>query len=138
MWRKKRKWRLKTAMKRKSPLLNPASLSFCCLLLLCCLLTQDSPVAPSVGAASPPKKLKPTDRYALIFGTVWGPDDHPVYGVKVMIRRVGHKKPKWELTFDPGGEFAQRVPPGKADYEVWADLKGLKTKQGVQLHLPQN
>src|SRR5271170_2688689 len=25
--------------------------------------------------------------YAVIFGTVWGPDDHPLYGVKIKIRR---------------------------------------------------
>ena len=60
----------------------------------------------------------PTKPYALIFGTVWGPDDRPVYGVKVLIRRADQKKAKWELYSDHQGEFAQRVPAAKADYLV--------------------
>jgi hypothetical protein len=89
------------------------------------------------AAASAREKLKPTDHYALIFGTVWGPDDHPVYGVTVKIRRARDKKPKWVLTSDHAGEFAQRVPAGKAEYEVWADLKGVKTRSGERLYLAQ-
>lgn len=71
--------------------------------------------------------------YALIFGTVWGPDDHPVYGVKVKIRREGEKKARWEQYSNHSGEFAQRVPTGKQDYVVWADTKGIKSKNGGQL-----
>jgi hypothetical protein len=59
--------------------------------------------------------------YALIFGTVWGPDNRPLYGVKVKIRREGEKKARWEQYSDHSGEFAQRVPAGKQDYVVWAD-----------------
>jgi hypothetical protein len=88
-----------------------------------------------VIAAPLSKKLKASDAYALIFGTVWGPDDHPVYGVKVKIRRAQDKKPKWELYSDHAGEFAQRFPAGTADYVVWADLKGVKTADGKPLHL---
>lgn len=88
-------------------------------------------------AASPAKNLKPSDAYALIFGTVWGPDDHPVYGVKVKIRRAQDKKAKWEIYSDHAGEFAQRFPAGKADYVVWADLKGVKTADGQPLRLAQ-
>ena len=82
---------------------------------------------PSVAQTDPRKP------YALIFGTVWGPDDHPVYGVKVKIRRTDQKRAKWELYSDHHGEFAQRVPAEKADYVVWADLKGVKTSEGAQL-----
>jgi hypothetical protein len=71
--------------------------------------------------------------YALIFGTVWGPDDHPLYGVKIKIRRQDDKKPRWEQYSDHNGEFAQRVPAGKQDYVVWADLNGYKFQNGVQL-----
>ena len=92
---------------------------------------------PSVSAAPPSKKLKPKDPYALIIGTVWGPDNRPVYGVTVKIRRLPDKKAKWELFSDHAGEFAQRVPAGKADYVVWADLKGVKTTDGQPLHLAQ-
>jgi hypothetical protein len=94
------------------------------------------PQFPSVAAASSaPKKLKPTDPYALIFGTVWGPDDHPVYGVHVRVRRASDKKPKWDLYSDHHGEFALRVAAGKDDYIVGADLKGVKTQDGQSLHL---
>ena len=71
--------------------------------------------------------------YALIFGTVWGPDNRPVYGVRVKIRRADQKKAKWELYSNHTGEFAQRVPEGPADYLVWADLKGFKSLNGIQL-----
>lgn len=73
--------------------------------------------------------------YALIFGTVWGPDDRPVYGVKIKIRRQEDKKARWELYSDHSGEFAQRVPAGKADYIITADLKGFKTQNGARLQL---
>ena len=61
--------------------------------------------------------------YALIAGTVWGPDATPVYGVKVKIRRADQKKAKWEVYSDRQGEFFQRVPAGPADYVVWTDDK---------------
>ena len=80
--------------------------------------------------------------YALIAGTVWGPDDHPVYGVKVKIRRAKDKpnKARWELYSDHIGEFAQRVPAGETDYILWVDpkdLKDFKTKDGTPLRLVQ-
>jgi hypothetical protein len=95
-------------------------------------------VSPQCSQAdSPPQKLKPTDPYALIFGTVWGPDNHPVYGVKVLVRRASDKKPKWELYSDHHGEFALRVAAGKNDYIVGADLKGVKTHDGHPVHLTE-
>lgn len=94
-------------------------------------------VFPASGAASGSKKLKPGDPYALIFGTVWGPDNRPVYGVKVNIRSAADKKAKWEVYSDHAGEFAQRVPAGEADYVISADLKGVKTTDGHALHLAQ-
>jgi hypothetical protein len=59
--------------------------------------------------------------YALIFGTVYGADERPAYGVKIKIRRAEQKKAKWELVSDHAGEFAQRVPAGEADYVISAD-----------------
>ena len=73
--------------------------------------------------------------FALIAGTVWGPDDHPVYGITVKIRRAKDKKPKWEVYSDHMGEFAQRVPVGEADYILTADLKGVKTHDGKPVRL---
>jgi hypothetical protein len=77
--------------------------------------------------------------YALIVGTVWGPDDRPVYGITVKIRKSTDKpkKVRWEVYSDHMGEFAQRVPPGEADYILSADLKGLKPANGKPLHLVQ-
>ena len=109
-----------------------------CFLLFFFFTTLDPHVLPGADASPSSKKLKPTDPYALIFGTVWDPDNHPVYGITVKIRRVPDKKPKWQVYSDHSGEFAQRVPAGKADYVVWADLKGVKTKEGQPLHLAEH
>ena len=79
-------------------------------------------------------RAKPAPKpYALIFGTVWDPDGHPLYGVKVKIRRADEKKVRWELYSNHTGEFAQRLPAGKADYIVWADVKGYKLPSGKKL-----
>src|SRR5229473_1637594 len=61
--------------------------------------------------------------YGLIFGTAYGPDDRPLYGVRVTIHPVGKKHPSWELVSDHRGEFAQRVPPGTADYIVNGEVE---------------
>lgn len=82
-------------------------------------------------SAGEPEKEKP---YALVFGTVWDPDGHPVYGVRVKIRRADQKRARWELYSNHTGEFAQRLPAGKADYVVWADLKDYKLPSGKHLH----
>jgi len=83
------------------------------------------------------ERPKPDD-YALIFGTVWGPDDRPLPGVKVKIRRARDKKARWELYSNRRGEFKQRVPVGKQDYVIWADTKGYKLPNGVHLqHGPE-
>jgi hypothetical protein len=78
----------------------------------------------SSAAADPAaaEQRKPQD-YALIVGTVWGPDNRPVAGIPVKIRRATDKKPKWELMSDARGEFAQRVPTGTQDYVIQADVK---------------
>ena len=106
-------------------------------LLLLALSFQALLAAPN---PAPQFAQKPNDKpYALIAGTVWGPDDRPVYGVTVKIRR-GTDKPKkvrWEVYSDHHGEFAQRVPAGEADYILFIDPKGLKLADGRRLRLPQ-
>jgi hypothetical protein len=64
------------------------------------------------------KEQKPE---GLIFGTAFGPDDRPLYGVKIHIQPVGKKHPDWDLISDHHGEFAQRVPPG--DYEITGETE---------------
>lgn len=61
--------------------------------------------------------------YALIFGTAYGPDDRPLYGVKITIRPQTKKRPNWDLMSDHRGEFAQRVPPGPSDYLVHGEAE---------------
>jgi hypothetical protein len=103
---------------------------FALLVLLLFLECLGWAVAAPAAAPEDKKHEKP---YALIFGTVWGPDDRPLYGVKVKIRRAQDKKARWELYSDHRGEFAQRVPAGQADYVVWADVKGYKLPNGKHL-----
>lgn len=77
-------------------------------------------------------KKKPDD-YALIFGTVWGPDDQPLPGIQVNIRRADQKRAKWQRVSTRLGEFSVRVPAGKADYVIWAETKGVKLPNGNHL-----
>jgi len=64
------------------------------------------------------KAEKPPKPFAIIFGTAYGPDDRPLYGVKVKIHPVDKKHPSWDLASDHRGEFAAHVPPGPCDYIV--------------------
>ena len=89
--------------------------------------------AAAVADASPLQQGQHNQPYALIFGTVWGPDNRPLYAVKIRIRRQGEKKARWELYSDHRGEFAQRVPAGKADYLIQADLKRYRSDDGKEL-----
>jgi len=82
----------------------------------------------ALHAAEPGAQSDTTHKdYALIIGTVWGPDDRPVPGVPIKIQSVTGKKAKWELVSDQRGEFAQRVPVGRQDYTIQA---GIKTPKG--------
>jgi len=92
---------------------NTAALPAICVLLA---------LLPSSVAASKekPKKEKP---YALIFGTAYGPNDRPLYGVKVTIRPQKKKHPSWDLISDHRGEFAQRVPAGTNDYLIHGEAE---------------
>lgn len=80
---------------------------------ICVLVALFSPCV--AASKDKPQKEKP---YALIFGTAYGPNDRPLYGVKITIRPQKKKHPNWELVSDHRGEFAQRVPPGQNDYLV--------------------
>lgn len=75
------------------------------------------------SAAAQHSGSSPKNDYALIYGTVWGPDDQPVAGVHVSIRKTEDKKPRWQVISNRRGEFDQRVPVGAQDYVVQADLK---------------
>ena len=104
-------------------------------------------VLSSAALAQSKSRIKP---YAVIIGTVFDQTGRTVPGVKIKIQRHGDKHPKWELVSDNNGEFAQRFPAGKADYTIWAELKGKKghvsetkihiendERQDIGLHLPE-
>lgn len=93
---------------------------------LCALLVAGAAFAQKTGP-----KEKP---YALIFGTVYGPDDRPVYGARVHVRRIDSKKVKGgdDLVSDHQGEFALRVPAEKADYTIRAELKDGKRRLAAE------
>lgn len=112
-----KKWRMKTRMN------SPRRIACVLLALGLCL---------AAAAESLAQKLKPGEPYALIFGTVFGPDNRAVAGVPIKIRRADQKKPKWELVSDRRGEFAQRFPAGAAEYVFTTHLDkkyGLENKE---------
>jgi len=90
---------------------------------LLALFVLGSMTAIARNAAAPQSSQATKNDYALIYGTVWGPDNRPVAGIPIKIRRASDKKAKWELMSDRRGEFAQRVPVGTQDYVVQADIK---------------
>jgi hypothetical protein len=61
--------------------------------------------------------------YGLLFGTAFGPNDRPMYGVRVTIHPVGKKHPSYDQQSDHRGEFAQRLPPGPCDYLVTGEVE---------------
>jgi hypothetical protein len=79
----------------------------------------------ATGASAKDKKQAEQD-YALIYGTVWDAQQHRAPGVKVSIRRADEKKARWQLVSDRSGEFAQRVPAGRMDYVIRAEIKTRK------------
>ncbi len=100
---------------------------------------QQTP-APQTQPKEQDEANKAKHDYALIYGTVWDQNDHPIYGIPIKIRRNDQKKAKWELVSDHQGEFAQRVPIGRADYIVWADIKVPKGQQKpeTKAHIENN
>lgn len=105
-----------TTSKRVSRLATMAALAA---IFVCAL----SPAVAAEDRDKDKKKAKKGEEpYALIFGTVFGPDNRPVQGVTIKIRRSDQKKAKWELYSDRRGEFAQRVPAGKAEYLITAEV----------------
>lgn len=123
----------------KLPTGNPSARLFCLAFFLIVLLLPPFNSQKGLVAAAAPKDKDKVKPYALIAGTVWGPDDRPVYGVTVKIRRATDKakKVRWEVYSDHMGEFAQRVPAGESDYILWADLKGFKPADRKPLRLAQ-
>lgn len=110
--------RLQVAGSVRRPFLRAAS----GLLLLVSFLSQSS-----FSFADDKNLIK---HFGLIFGTAYGPDDRPLYGVKIGIHPVGQNKPHWERYSDHHGEFALRVPPGPGDYLVTGEAEIIMLQDG--------
>jgi hypothetical protein len=105
---------------------SPLRFSFACVaagLFILLIILHSRPLGAS-------KKAQPC---GLISGTVWGPDDRELPGVKVKIRSAQDKKKHWEMYSDRRGEFWQAVSVCGADYIVSADTKGYKALDGNRL-----
>ena len=67
-------------------------------------------------------------------------------GVTIKIKRAGDKKARWETYSNRRGEFEQRLPVGRQDYVIWADLKDsrllkdkhLQSGNPVTIHIENN
>src|SRR5215467_8489757 len=105
---------------------QPRTITAAAVALACLLL----PVASFAGSQDAKNDDKKKDSYGLIFGTAYGPDDRPLYGVRVIIHPAGKKHPSWQLMSDHRGEFAQRVPPGPGDYEVTGAIDLIPVEDG--------
>jgi len=95
-------------------------------LCACLLLVFSITKSPLAEERKPP-------RHAVIFGTVWGPDDRALPGVEVKIRAAKEKKARWDLVSSQHGEFEALVPAGPADYVIWAVTRHYKLPNGRQL-----
>ena len=104
---------------------------------LACVALVLIPALLALGAPQPQQKKKTIKPYALIYGSVFGPDGRSRYGVPIKIRRADEKKARWETMSDHAGEFAVRMPPGPGDYVVWADIKVPKgeSKPETKVHI---
>jgi hypothetical protein len=72
------------------------------------------------------KKPKATSNYALLFGSVFHENGFLVRGAKIVVTDLDHPKEKKQTTTtDLQGEFAVRLPAGKARYEVEVSAEGL-------------
>jgi hypothetical protein len=113
-----------------------ASCSFLWLSLLVLITVLAAARNDSFAQSTPSAKKD----YALIYGTVWGPDNHPVAGIPIKIRKASDKKAKWDLISDRNGEFAQRVPVGRQDYVIQAEVKTSKgqAKPEATVHIDDN
>lgn len=88
------------------------------LVLLAVLLAFPALATPSPG----PRKEK-GKHHALLIGSVFTAEGLSLPGVQVTVKRKGDRKPKWKAVSDRRGEFAVRLPPGRATYEVTTHSK---------------
>lgn len=120
-----KKKKAKTVTTPKLALPHAVSLT----LLFCASLIFSINTTGRALAGEAPK----AQRHAIIFGTVWGPDDHALPDMEVKIRILNQKKARWDLVSNRRGEFEAVVPAGPADYVIWAVTKHYKLPGGRHL-----
>ena len=87
--------------------------------LLLCLLALAHPCAQ----AAEKKKPKPAPQ-ALLFGSVFQENGFLVRGARVVVSNPDRPKDRKETVTDVQGEFAVRLPAGKARYTVEVSAQG--------------
>jgi hypothetical protein len=115
-----------TMKKKRTAITNPASQRL--LRLVASAFLAVLLVAPALFAFAPSSDKHSGEPYALIYATVWDSQSRTAYGVKVQLRRAGDKKVIAEQISNHSGEAAFRVPAGKRDYLLTADVKASKGK----------
>ena len=86
---------------------------------LLCLLALALPCAQAAE-----KKKPKSAPQALLFGSVFQENGFLLRGARVVVSIPGHPKDRKETTTDVQGEFALRLPAGKARYTVEVSAQG--------------
>jgi len=93
--------------------------------LLASLLVPVKAPARALGTHDTPLTPSSSERSGTLTGTALRGQGEDPAGQR--------KEGPLELYSNHTGEFAQRVPAGKADYIVWADVKGYNLPSGQKL-----
>jgi len=81
------------------------------------------------------EKSKKHPAQAIIAGGVYDEAGYALPGIRVKIRPEKARKPQWEAISDARGEFAVRVPMGRATYLVSTHSKEhLNQEQKVEIY----
>jgi hypothetical protein len=92
-------------------------------------------LAATASAAPAEKKKKEQEPHALLTGTTFTAEGLSLPEIPLAITRKGDKKPKWRVTSDARGEFAVRLPAGRATYEVATESKEHENQtQEIEVH----
>ena len=80
------------------------------------------------GTQAGEKKKSKITPQALLFGSVFQENGFSLRGARVVVANVGHPREKKEAKTNVQGEFAVRVPAGKARYTVEVSAEGFATQ----------
>ena len=98
-----------------------------CLAALALVLWLTIPAARQAHAAGKKRPKAPAE--AVLFGSVFQENGFLLRGARVVVWNTEQPKERKEALTDMQGEFAVRVPAGKARYTVEVSAKGFATGQ---------